>query len=395
MNETVRRIQGPVTEAVYLEADVVDAGVWARLRRRLGSIKVQFALIVALPTVLAGLYFGLFVSPRYVAEAEYIVRGVTANRATGLSALLTSFGISRTADDTSAIEAFLQSRNAVAQLNDTINLRTVFGREGVDFASRYPRFWQRDNFESLYETTQDFISVIQDPTKGITTLRVATFAPEDSLALARTLLEIGERRVNEMNARAQADAIKNATDEVARAEKDVTTAQTDLTTFRNQELLVDPTSFSTVLLDAISKMSVDLAQTTANIKETLQTSASNPVISSLQARADSLDARIKAEREKLGGSKSALADKMTSYEHMTLMRDMAGKRYASALSTLDSARQEARRQQIYIEEIVQPSLPDEATEPRGFRSTMTVFVLCFAAFAMIWILTVGAKDHAQ
>lgn len=97
----------------------------------------------------------------------------------------------------------------------------------------------------------------------------------------------------------------------------------------------------------------------------------------------------------MAGYDRALAGKVATYEHLTLMRDLAEKNFAAALSSLESSRQEARRQQIYIEEIVYPNLPDDDTEPRRLRSILAVFVLSFAVFSMIWILTVGAKDHAQ
>jgi capsular polysaccharide transport system permease protein len=45
--------------------------------------------------------------------------------------------------------------------------------------------------------------------------------------------------------------------------------------------------------------------------------------------------------------------------------------------------------------MVNPNLPDEHTKPERLRLILTAFVLSFAVFSMIWIVSVGAKDHAQ
>lgn len=378
------------------------SNAWRRAWRILGGIRwgaipirTQFIVIVLVPTVLAIAFYGVIASKRYVSEAEYIVRGVTARHTSGLDAILSSFGISRAADDTSAIQDFMRSRDAIQQVMDRLPLREIYSRPEADLISRFLRFGRKDTFETFYEYIKNFVTVVQDPTKGITTLRVITFRPEDSHAIATVLLALAEETVNRMNDRAQTDVLRHAREEVARAEGEIAKVQAELTAFRNRELLVDPVGFSSTMLGAVSKLSVELAQVSASIRETAQTAPLSPALPALRARADALEQRIVAERKKMAGDDSALAGKVAAYEHLTLMRDLADKSFAAALASLETARQEARRQQIYIEEIARPNLPDEDTEPRRLRSVCTVFVLSFAVFSMIWILTVGAKDHAQ
>ena len=80
---------------------------------------------------------------------------------------------------------------------------------------------------------------------------------------------------------------------------------------------------------------------------------------------------------------------------MTLKRDLAEKGLAAAIKSLDVARQDARRQHIYIEPIVASNLPDQATEPRRIRGIFTILILGFSVFAVLWILSVGAREHKQ
>jgi capsular polysaccharide transport system permease protein len=398
MSDTLYRVIKRPTS----EPPVLEAVAWSRFRHFLaaaraaiGELRVQFLIIVAIPTLLSSIYWGLIASKRYVSHTEYIVRGVDSHKAVGIGALLTTIGISRAADDTSVIESFLKSREAIRQLGEHVNLREIYGRPEADFLSRFPWPWESKTFERLYSRMQNYISVIVDTTTGVTTLEVSAFRPEDAHEIAVTLLSLAEGVANRMNDRAEADSVKEAEVEVERARKAVLDAQASLTSFRNSENLIDPVSYAGVLLHGISELSLDRVKTQAQIKETSDLSPTSPSIPSLKAQVEALDHKIADEREKLAGGNTALAEKVSAYDQLTLTRDLADKTYANALTALLDARREAQRQAIYIEEMVLPNLPDEDTEPERMKLILTVFVLSFAVFSMVWVLTVGAKDHAQ
>ena len=365
------------------------------LRRRSSTLRILFVIVVILPTLVGAVYFGLIASKRYVSEAQYIVRGVSNHQSMGLAALLTTFGISRAADDTYAIQSFMQSRDAVHQLEERLPLRAMFSRPSADFIARFPHFWRGDSFEMLYEYFQQHVTVLQDQSTGVSSLRVEAFSPEDLQAIATALMRLGEERANRMNARAEHDTVENALGEVSQAEAKVVATQADLTAFRNHEMLIDPSQNSLAMLGTITQLKGDLAQTSIQLGETASGSPSSPAIQSLQARATALRQGIATEQGEMAGNDKALAGKVSTYERLTLLRDLAGKSFANALTALDSARQEARRQKIYVVTIVEPNLPDEDTEPQRARSVLTIFVMSFAVFAMGWMLLAGAKEHVQ
>ena len=146
--------------------------IYAAARVHARDVRKQFLALVALPTALAGFYYGFVAADLYVSHVEYLVRGVNSHSTGGLGALLNTIGLSRAADDASAVESFVQSRGAVEKLNEVVNLREVYGLEDADFLARYPRFWELDTFERLYARMQGFIKISQDQTTGITTLEV-------------------------------------------------------------------------------------------------------------------------------------------------------------------------------------------------------------------------------
>ncbi len=356
---------------------------------------MQFLALVVVPTTLAALYFGVFAAPQYVSHSEYIVRGVDSHRSGGLAQLLNTFGVSRAADETSAIESFLKSREVIARINSRVDLRAVYGSREADWFSRFPRFWERDTYESLYGYTRGFFDINKDSTSGVTRLDVAAFDANSAQVIARAMLEAASEMANSLNARAQGDLVGSSRQELALARDEVLKAQSDLTTYRNQNLLVDPLAFAGAMLQEIGALSLERARTQAHLAEAERLSPNGPGIESMKVTAAALDRKVDEERAKLAGDNSALAGKVAAYEGLVLTRELAEKHYATSLVSLDTAETEAQRKRVYIEEIVMPNLPDEPTEPERLRSVAATFVVGFMAFSILWILSVGSKDHAQ
>jgi capsular polysaccharide transport system permease protein len=367
----------------------------SRLRARTRNVRLAFLALVVIPTALGALYTSVLATPRYVSEAQFVVRGLSTNHATGLEALFRTFGISRAVDDANIVENYVLSRDAVKALEGRLPLRATFMRPDIDRIARFPRIWETDSDERFYKYYLDRVSVVQDSLKGISALKVVAFSPEDARKIATELLALAEGVANQLNMRAQMDSVGSAEDHVASAERDVMAAQAALTDFRNRDLLVDPGKNSESQLGTITALSMEFSETIATMRETSLTAASSPMIAALRAKADALQERIVAERSKLAGSDEALAGKVSEYERLTLNRDLADKTLSAAIESLELARQDARRQLIYVEEIVAPNLPDESTEPNVLRTTSAFFVLGFAVFGVLWIITVGAQEHEQ
>ncbi|MBX9926761.1 MAG: capsule biosynthesis protein, partial [Hyphomicrobiaceae bacterium] len=108
-----------------------------------------------------------------------------------------------------------------------------------------------------------------------------------------------------------------------------------------------------------------------------------------------LQQQIAGERSKIVGGDQALAQKVSEYERLALKREFADRNLTGSSTALETARQEARRQQIYIETVVTPRAPDEATEPRRLRLVASTFVVGFALFALIWLIIAGSREHAN
>lgn len=354
---------------------------------------VLFVLIFCAPTFAALVHYGLIASDRYVSEAKFIVRGVNGNQVGGLSVILRTFGISRSNDDSYAIESYIVSRDSLRQLNEMVNVSDAYRRPESDFITGYRNFFREDTFEALYDYYARQVEVVRDLETGITTLRVSAFRASDAKAIADALLSLGERRVNEMNERNRQDTLALAERTVAEAEQKVLSTQLDITRFRNAELTVDLTKTASGSVELITGLYKQLAEEEVKLRQLRDSSPSNPAISAQRGRVDALRKQVAREQEKIAGPDEAIASKLGRYEELMLYKSLADSAYEAATQSIDRAREEARRKQIYLEPIVAANMPDEASEPRRLRSIFTMALLTFASYVMIYLLVSGSREH--
>ena len=65
----------------------------------------------------------------------------------------------------------------------------------------------------------------------------------------------------------------------------------------------------------------------------------------------------------------------------------------SATQDAEQARNDAQRKQLYLERIVQASLPDVATEPRRLRGILATLVVGLIAWSILTMLLAGVREH--
>jgi len=224
-------------------------------------------------------------------------------------------------------------------------------------------------------------------------MTVRAYTPEDAQRINKELLELGEALVNRLNERGRQDLISFAAAEVEIAENKAKAAALALSSFRNQKNVIDPEQQSAIQLQLIAKLQDELIATKSQLTQLQTFTRDNPQIPSLQKRAQSLQADIDAEIGRVAGGEKSLANKAAQYQRLALEREFADKQLASALASLEQARNEAQRKQLYLERIVQPSKPDYPVEPRRIRGILSAFVIGMIAWGVLSLLVAGVKEH--
>ena len=354
---------------------------------------VSFVICVVVPTAAVSLYFFAFAADQYVSEAMFVVRGPTAQPQGMLSSLLSSAGSSTASEDTFAVQDYISSRDALNELVNTQDIKSVYNRPEADWYARFPRFSWETTFEHLFKYYQDHVEVLLDSTTDVSTLTVRTFRPEDSQRIASALLAAGERLVNKLNDRERENALGDARKEVTLAESRVQAVAKDIAAFRNRESLLDPSKQSVPMLAGINDLQTMLSRTNLQISQLVQSTPRSPLIADLRRRADALQAQITDARSKITGTDTSLVPKITEFDMLELQSQFADKQLASAISSLEAARLQSERQQLYLETIVKPNLSDYATYPKRLSSISVVFASLTGIYLLGSLLIMGAREH--
>jgi len=326
---------------------------------------LRVLLMVVLPTLLVGTYFGLIASDRYLAEAHFVIKKPNApsrNPGAGLSIEDGPKGFG--GDDSYAVRDYLMSRDAMQLLLDKADLRQVLARGGNDWLWRFPSPLTGHTNEDLFKLYQSVVSVDYDSSTGVTTLRTEAFRADDAKRIASVLMTGAESLVNNLNDRARSDAIALAQAEVTRNQQAAIKAEDVITAFRDRESVIDPTQYSDTVLKTIGALSLQLVEARAQLEVTRQASPNSPQIAPLRARITAIQTQMDQERAILAGSDKSLAPRIAEYERLTLLRGFAEKNYVSALNLLEAARIDAQRQQAYVEQVVAPRAADEPKYPK-------------------------------
>jgi capsular polysaccharide transport system permease protein len=358
-------------------------------RRRWGKF-VPFILVVILPTVMTATYFYGFASDQYVSEARFVVRGDTQQTPGGLSSLLQSAGVTHAQDDTFAVQDYILSRDALADLVKDNNIRTIFARPEADPLSRFPILWGGQSFEHLYKYYLKHVDVEMNTETGISELTVKSFRPNDSQYIAQALLLASERLVNRMNDRQRENKLRDSRKEVTLAEQRVQDVSNRIADFRNRQSLLDPNKQSVPMLQAIATLQGKLTSVKLELS---QLQANSPLLASTRQRAAALEQQIANAKAEITGADSSLVPKIREFDELSLERDFAEKQLASATSSLESARINADRQELYLEEIVQPNTPDYASYPKRLSQVAVVFATLLGIYIGGALLIAGAREH--
>ncbi len=361
----------------------------------LARLPLGFLLVVVLPTILTAIYYLFIASPIYVSEARFVVRTANQAQPSALGVALQGVGLTSTQTDSFTVHEYLDSRDGVDMLKRRFDLARIFGPQGSDFLSRYPRPFEKKSEESLYRAFKRFVTIGYDSTTGISTLRVSAYSPRDARSLTEAMLGGGETLVNRLNERSTNNAVIEATAARDLARSRVNAAQQALTEFRNREQFIDPTLSARESSELIGTLRANVAALSAERSQLAASAPSSPQLPILDSRIAAYRSQIERERELVSGASDSLAPKIGVYQNLVMDRELADKELASATAALVSADQEATRQKIYLDRIVEPNLPDTAAEPRRLMAILTVLISGLLAYGVGWLVYAGVREHRQ
>ena len=368
-------------------AERIRAFLWARR---------WFCGIVLLPTLLVALYLYAYASNQYESEAHFLVHSASQPQlpSAGSSALSLLTGASAGQNEAMSVSDYLTSHDAVAKLRKEYHLVERFQRPGVDLLSRL--FANNPTPERLLKYYQRQVKVKYDTDTGISTIKVHSFTPQDSYDIANKLLQIGEERVNELNARSYNDEIANARRVLDEAEAAISANDAAMTAFRHRSGDIDPQATGAAQLGIVSGLAGQLAAARAQLQTMSGVlTPSSPQYQALARHVASLQAQVDAQSGKLTGRADSITNDVSEYQTLMLRRDFLNKRYEAAAASLEKAREQAIQQELYLVRVVNPNMPVKALFPERGRILATVFVSLLLAYSIGWLMVAGVREHAS
>lgn len=354
-----------------------------------------FSLIVLLPTALAVLYFGLISSPVYISQSSFVV--YTPNQRggggqNGLAALLSTLGGSNSTSAAETISDYTRSWSALEALNEAYNLRQVFGH--ADIFNRFGGiFHPFTNTVRLWRYYQNMVSDGPDPTSGISTLIVRAYTPQDAQKINAFLLAKGQTIVNQLNATARDSAVSYAEQDVQNAQAQFRAATLAVAKYRNEQGVYDPNIQSGGQFSLIQQLQGKLIDVTVELSALEAHAPDNPQIPVLKSTITALKHQItQAERAVTGPGKS-LAHQDTQYQILNVNLMLAQSLLESAVVSLEQARATAQKQELYLETISPPNLPDAAEDPKRLEDILAVFIICLMIWGVLRIVIGGIREH--
>jgi len=360
----------------------------ARLRHWLAGL--GFFLFVVLPTLAAAAYLAVTAADRYASRVAFSIRSNQTAAPMEFLGAITQFGNSSILTDGQVLYDYIRSQQIVEAVRSRLPIEAYFNRAPQDWVFS---LGEDQPVEDLVDYWNRVVDVGLDPATGILTVEVRAFDAREARAVATEILAASADLVNRLTETAREDAVRHAAVELESAEQRLRTIRSRLRQFRDIEQEVDPSQNARVAIGLVASLEEELSQTRVQL-ELLRGALdeSSPRITLLQRRVDSLQARIAAERTRLGSGlgqsgQRALSEVVGEFEELVVDREFAEQSYTLALATYQQAQAEARRRHRYLAAHIEPTLSEEPEYPDRVLLVLTVFLLSLAGWS---ILTLGA-----
>lgn len=379
-----------------------EVSISRRRQPRFGGYMISFLFLVVLPSLVSILYLAFIAADQYVAEARFAVRTLQvdggSNGADKLAATLSSLSLSSSASaagqDSYVVSGYINSRAIIEDLSKTIDLKGIFRRHEADF---WARLKSDASVEDLVSYWNGMVGTYVDRTSDIVSVTTRAFRREDALALSQAILSASEKLVNDVSARARADAMRMAEDEVRRTEGRVRKALIDLRAFRDSEGFLDPGSAATATSKLLMNvMAEKIKQQNELFVASRAMSSTAPTVKVIQSRIEVLDQQIEKLKSQLTGAASTekpISESLAKFEELELQRVFSERLYQMARDALERARLRAERQNLYVSVFVPPSLPEEAKYPETLALSFIIPLVLLVGWGILALIAAAIEDH--
>lgn len=369
---------------IYTSAQKSLLFTWAKF----GS----FAIVI-LASILLVTYYAVVASPRYVSEAQFVVKEAGGNDS-ALLGLTGLGGVTPGMRDALILQTFLQSREMAVALDEAVSLKQHYERSDWDFLSKLPKDSTIEDYVTYY---QEHVQVIHDEMSDVLLVEVQSFDRDYSLVVAKTLLNISEKFINDLGAKMASEQMGYAQKEVERSYEILSKSQSKLISFQDKFKLYSPEQQSGALLTAINGLESQIITEETELKSLLAfMRADAPEVKAKRIRVKSLREQLAQEKQRLTSNDQQSLNKINvNYQEIKLNAELASDLYKSSLAGLEGVRAEAYRKLKHLLIIEHPALAQEDKYPRRLHSVVTWFIVLLLGYFIGRLILSVIKEHQE
>ena len=354
--------------------------------------------LLLIPIALSGIYFYAIARDRYVTRSDFVIRKAeesdTNVAGAGLASLL-GRGNQLSLEDARFLKTYLQSPQVLADLDRTYDLDQAYAQKGLDrFAGMKPGLSKEKRLNYFKKQ----VSVNLDEISGAIVLRTIGLDPKASLNLNRFMLAKSEQFVNRLNQDISQKQLGFAELELGRARGNLNQAKNRLLAYQDSNTVIDPKGEAELAGQTISKLQeklVELRVELATLKRQFK-DPTEPEVAVVADQVRELEQQIQKERRSLVSSKGRnLNRKAADVLKLESEVNFATDSYKLALTSVEKARIESKRQQKFMALLSAPQLPEDPQNDWRSKGFFTVLASCAVGFSLTKFIFGMQASHRQ
>ncbi|WP_128516484.1 capsule biosynthesis protein [Tabrizicola thermarum] len=355
-----------------------------RRRRRLALLGARMVAFVLLPTFLAGWYFYVIATPIYSVRSEFVIQQAGPASSGGSLGGLFSGTAFATSQDSIAVQGYLQSREAMARLDQDGGFRRHFQDTRIDPLQRLA---PDATLEAAYKVYRKYLKISFDTTEGVIRMDVMAADPQVAAEWSRQLIKYAEGQVDHLTQRLREDQMRDAQAGYDAAQEALMAAQRKLIGLQEKFKIISSETEVGLIVGQISGLENQITQERLSLAQM----EANPEPN--QARMEPIKRRIATLEDQVATLRARLTENTAGAsslaeiqgELLIAQSDVQTRQMllAQALQSMETARIEANRQVRYLSLSVSPIPPDEPSYPRAFENTLVTMLILLGIYLMV------------
>ena len=360
--------------------------------------RISIAKLLIIPVVFAGIYFYGIARNRYITRSDFVIRkaeNAPSADGVGLGSLL-GRSDQLSIEDARFLKTYLQSPQVLNDLSRTYDLDKAYARNQRDPFSGITAGLSPEKRLAYFKKQ---VAVSLDEISGAIILRTVGLNQKSSYDLNRFMLAKSEQFVNRLNQDISLKQLRFAEQELIFARKNLDKAKNRLIAYQNaNSVVIDPKGEAELASATVSKLQERLVEKKVELA-TLKRQYKDPREPEVLAIADEareLQDQIAQEKRSLVSSKGRnlnrrAADVVKLESEVTFATDT----YKMALSSVEKARVESKRQQKFMALLSAPQMPEDPENSWRSKGFFTVLASCAVLLSLTKFVLGMQASHRQ